>query len=46
MHYNFVPIHQNLKISPAMAADVTPKLCEMTDMVHVVEDWETRQKAD
>jgi hypothetical protein len=40
MHYNFVRIHQTLKITPAMAAGVTPKLWEMSDMVKVLEDWE------
>jgi hypothetical protein len=39
MHYNFVRIHQTLRITPAMAAGVTPKLWEMTDMVKVLEDW-------
>jgi IS1 family transposase len=40
MHYNFVRIHQTLKITPAMAAGVTPKLWEMADMVEVLEAWE------
>jgi IS1 family transposase len=40
MHYNFVRIHQTLKITPAMAAGVTPALWEMSDMVKVLEDWE------
>src|SRR5450759_4756965 len=40
MHYNFVRIHQTLKITPAMAAGVTPRLWEMSDMVNVLEDWE------
>jgi hypothetical protein len=40
MHYNFVRIHQTLKIAPAMAAKVTGKLWEMSDMVSVLEDWE------
>jgi len=40
MHYNFVRIHQTLKITPAMAAGVTSKLWEMSDMVKVLEDWE------
>jgi hypothetical protein len=39
-HYNFVRIHQTLKITPAMAAGVTRKLWEMVDMVKVLEDWE------
>jgi IS1 family transposase len=43
MHYNFVRIHQTLKVTPAMAAGVTPKLWEMSDMVKVFEEWESRQ---
>jgi IS1 family transposase len=43
MHYNFVRIHQTLKITPAMAAGVTPKLWEMSDMVAVLEEWEMAQ---
>jgi IS1 family transposase len=45
MHYNFVRIHQTLKITPAMAAGVTPKLWEMSDMANVLETWETTCKA-
>jgi hypothetical protein len=41
MHYNFVRIHQTLKITPAMAAGISPKLWEMADMVKVLEDWES-----
>jgi IS1 family transposase len=41
MHYNFVRIHQTLKTTPAMAAKVTSKLWEMSDMVKVLEEWET-----
>ncbi len=44
MHYNFVRIHQTLKITPAMAAGVTSKLWEMSDMVKVLEDWEIGKK--
>jgi|307.fasta_scaffold138152_3 hypothetical protein len=40
MHYNFVRIHQTLRVTPAMAAGVTPKLWSLTDMVRVIEDWE------
>ena len=42
MHYNFVRIHQTLKISPAMAAmaaGVTSKLWEMSDVAEVLEAW-------
>ncbi len=40
MHYNFVRIHQALKITPAMVEGVTSKLWEMSGMVKVLEDWE------
>ena len=44
MHYNFVRIHQTLRCTPAMAANVTPKLWELTDMVKVLEDWEAQRE--
>ncbi len=43
MFYNFVRIHQTLKITPAMAADVTQRLWEMTDVVDVIDAWEAKQ---
>jgi hypothetical protein len=43
MHYNFVRVHQTLKFTPAMAAGVTSKLWEMSDMVRVLENWEAQQ---
>jgi hypothetical protein len=33
MHYNFVRIHQTLRVTPAMAAGVTDRVWEMTDLV-------------
>ncbi len=44
MHYNFERIHQTLKVTPAMAAGVTPILWEMSDMVKVLEEWEMTLK--
>jgi IS1 family transposase len=44
MHYNFVRIHQSLRCAPAMAAGVTTKLWELTDMVKVLEDWEAQKE--
>jgi hypothetical protein len=41
MHYNFVRIHQTLRVTPAMAAGVTDRLWEVADMVSVLEAWET-----
>src|ERR1700682_881173 len=40
MHYNFVRLHQTLNVTPAMAAGVSSKLWEMSDMVTVLEEWE------
>ena len=44
MHYNFVRIHQTLKMTPAMAAGVTKRLWEVADMVSVLEAWEVRME--
>lgn len=43
MYYNFVRVHQTLRVSPAMAAGVTDKLWEVADMVDVLEGWEAEQ---
>jgi IS1 family transposase len=40
MHYNFVRIHQSLRVTPAMAAGVTTKLWSVTDMVRIIEHQE------
>jgi IS1 family transposase len=46
MYYNFVRIHQTLKMSPAMAAGVTEKLWEVSDIVQVLEDFEAQHKVE
>ena len=46
MFYNFVRIHQTLKMYPAMAADVTDKLWEISDLVQVLEDWEAQRESE
>ena len=40
MYYNFVRIHKTLRTTPAMAAGVTDRLWEMSDIVDVLEAWE------
>lgn len=45
MHYNFVRIHQTLRVTPAMAAGVTTKLWSMEDVVAVVEAYESTKKS-
>jgi hypothetical protein len=44
MRYNFVPIHQSLRVTPAMAAKVTDRLWDVADMVKVFEDWEAAKQ--
>ncbi len=44
LYYNFVRVHQTLKMSPAMAAGVTKRLWEMKDVVDMFEAWEATQK--
>ena len=40
LYYNFVRIHKTLKMTPAMAAGVTDRLWEISDMVTTLEVWE------
>jgi IS1 family transposase len=46
MYYNFVRIHQTLKVTPAMAAGVTDRLWEIEDIIRLLEDWQARQEAE
>jgi IS1 family transposase len=41
LYYNFVRVHQSLRMTPAMAAGVTKRLWEMKDVVEMLEAWET-----
>lgn len=43
MHYNFVRQHQTTRVTPAMAAGVTGKLWELSDVVKMIEAWEASQ---
>ena len=42
MYYNFVRIHQTLRVTPAMAAGVTSKLWSVYDIVNLIEARESR----
>src|SRR5208282_793886 len=46
MFYNFVRIHQTLRVTPAMAAGVTGKLWEVADIVKVLENFEAAQRVE
>lgn len=41
MFYNFCRIHQSLRVTPAMAAGVTDKLWDVTDIVRVIDEFES-----
>jgi hypothetical protein len=43
LYYNFVRVHQTLKMTPAMAAGVSKRLWEMKDVVDILEAWEATQ---
>ena len=36
-YYNFVRIHKTLRVTPAMAAGVTDRLWEMSDLVAILD---------
>ena len=42
MHYNFVRIHQTLRVTPAMEAGVTERLWSLEDIVRIVDEWEAK----
>lgn len=46
MFYNFVRVHQTLKVSPAMAAGVTDRLWDISDIVQVLEAWEAQRATE
>ena len=45
--YNFIKIHRTLRVTPAMAAGVTDRLWEVSDLIALLEATERRlEKAD
>jgi hypothetical protein len=45
MYYNFVRVHKTLRVTPAMAVNVTKRLWKMSDIVEVLEAWEETANA-
>ena len=43
MYYNFVRIHSTLRMTPAMAAGVSDRLWEMSDIIAMLEVWEAAE---
>ncbi len=46
MWYDFGRIYKTLRVTPAMAAGVTKKLWEMSDIVKVLEGWEATSSGE
>jgi hypothetical protein len=44
MYYNFARIHKSLRVTPAMAAEVTDRLWEISDIVKLVEATDSPPK--
>jgi IS1 family transposase len=44
MFYNFVRIHQTLRVTPAMAAGVSDRVWDVSDIVRVLEAWEAQKE--
>ena len=43
--YNFIKIHRTLRVTPAMAAGVTTRLWEVSDLVNLLIDSESEKAA-
>ena len=43
--YNFIKIHRTLRVTPAMAAGVTDRLWDVTDLVRLLEAAESKKAA-
>jgi IS1 family transposase len=46
MYYNFVRVHQTLRVTPAMAAGVTDRLWEIADIVRLMDEREAALRAE
>jgi IS1 family transposase len=46
MFYNFVRIHQTLRVTPAMAAGVADRVWDIADIVRVLEAWELQRETE
>jgi hypothetical protein len=43
--YNFIRIHRTLRVAPAMAAKVTDRLIDVSDIVKLLEESESKKAA-
>jgi hypothetical protein len=43
--YNFIKIHRTLRVTPAMAAKVTDRLFDVSDIVALLESAESKKAA-
>jgi hypothetical protein len=45
MYYNFVRIHQTLRVTPAMAAGVSDRVWEISDIVALLDAGKVEKRA-
>ena len=43
--YNFIKIHRTLRVSPAMAASVVDRLLDVSDLVNLLIEAESKKAA-
>lgn len=46
MFYNFLKIHQTLRVTPAMAAGVTDRVWDWEDVIQLLEEREEQQRLE
>jgi hypothetical protein len=46
MYYNFVRIHQTLRVTPAMAGGVTDRVWEISDIVTLMDAMHTEERSE
>jgi IS1 family transposase len=46
MFYNFVRVHQTLRVTPAMAAGISDRVWDVSDIVRVLEAWEVQRETE
>jgi hypothetical protein len=46
VHYNWCRLHKAHRTTPAMAAGLTDKLMDMSDIVKLIDDAEDKHRAD
>jgi|SRR5271156_1155771 len=46
MYYNFVRIHETLRVTPAMAAGITERVWDIEDVIGLLDLWKADKEAE